>query len=77
MTVAELKNWLNDFDQDAEVCIGIQQIYGSNFAYDIADVEEHIVSQFYGENEKMVVITESSQMGIVDYAGYYDEEDYE
>lgn len=75
MTVAELKDWLDDFDDQSEVCIGVQQTYGSNFAYDIIEVQEYTVSEFYeDEKQKRVVISEGTQIGTVDYDGYYDED---
>ena len=72
MTVAELKNWLDDFDDDAEVCIGMYQRCGSNFAMNINEVAEYEINPFYDDSCKMVVIVEGSQMGTVDF----DSEDY-
>ena len=68
MTVRELINWLEDFDEDAEVIIGMQQTYGTDFAMEIENVSEENVNLFYGDSEdKFVVITEGSQIGSVDY----------
>lgn len=68
MTVRELINWLEDFDEDAEVVIGMQQTYGTDFAMEIENVSEENVNLFYGDSEdKFVVITEGSQIGSVDY----------
>lgn len=68
MTVKELINWLEDFDEDAEVIIGMQQTYGTDFAMEIENVSEENVNLFYGDSEdKFVVITEGSQIGSVDY----------
>lgn len=68
MTVRELINWLEDFDEDAEVVIGMQQTYGTDFAMEIRNVSEENVNLFYGDSEdKFVVITEGSQIGSVDY----------
>ena len=68
MTVRELINWLEDFDEDAEVVIGMQQTYGTNFAMEIENVSEENVNLFYEDSEdKFVVITEGSQIGSVDY----------
>ena len=68
MTVRELINWLEDFDEDAEVVIGMQQTYGTNFAMEIENVSDENVNLFYGDSEdKFVVITEGSQIGSVDY----------
>lgn len=64
---------LEDFDDDMEVRIGMQQTYGTDFAMNITDVEEYTVNSFYGEDYKAVVITEGSQCGSVDYNGEYDD----
>lgn len=67
MTVGELKAVLEDYDEDLTVCVGIIQTYGSNFATEIDDVDELTVDDFeYGE-EKKVVLTQGSQIGIVEY----------
>lgn len=68
MTVRELINWLEDFDDDAIVVIGMHQRYGSDFAMDIDDVSTETVDEWDGEETEMVVITEGSQMGSVHYA---------
>lgn len=68
MTVRELINWLEEFDEDAEVVIGIQQTYGTDFAIEIEDISNENVNLFYGDSEdKFVVITEGSQIGSVSY----------
>lgn len=68
MTVRELINWLEDFDEDAIVIIGMQQTYGTDFAMEIENVSDENVNLFYGDSEdKFVVITEGSQIGSVDY----------
>lgn len=72
MTVGELKELLEEFDDNADVCIGVQQTYGSNFAYHIDDIAKYDVNPFYDDSYRMVVITEGSQMGTVDFDG----EDY-
>ena len=76
MTVRDLIDALEDFDEDMEVRIGMIQNYGSNFAMDImCEIEEHNISSFYGDDYKAVVITEGGQVGTVNY--YDDEEDEE
>lgn len=76
MTVRDLIEELQNFDDDMEVMIGMRQTYGSDFAMDIEfDIEEHNIHAFYGENYKAVVITEGSQCGTVNYAD--DDEDDE
>lgn len=67
MTVGELKAALEDYDEDLLVCIGMIQSYGSNFATELDDVDEFTVDDWeYGE-EKKVVLTQGSQIGIVEY----------
>lgn len=76
MTVRDLIDALEEFDEDMEVRIGMIQNYGSNFAMDImCEVEEHNIRSFYGDDYKAVVITEGGQVGTVNY--YDDEEDEE
>ena len=75
MTVRDLIDELENFDEDMEVIIGMRQTYGSDFAMDIEfDIEEHSIHAFFGENYKAVVITEGSQCGVVDYNDEDDEE---
>lgn len=75
MKVRDLIEELQNFDDDAEVIIGMRQTYGSDFAMDIEyDIEEHKIMAFYGEDYKAVVITEGSQCGVVDYDDEYDDE---
>ena len=67
MTVGELKSILEDYNQDLPVCIGLIQTYGSNFATELDDIDEFTVDDWeYGE-ERKVVLTQGSQIGIVDY----------
>lgn len=78
MTVRELIDALEQFDEDMEVCIGMIQRYGSDFAMNICeDIEEHSIHSFYGKNYKAVVITEGEQVGTVDYDDSDDEDEYE
>ena len=67
MTVGELKAALEYYEEDLPVCIGMIQNYGSNFATELDDVDEFDVDDWeYGE-EKKVVLTQGSQIGIVCY----------
>ena len=67
MTVGELKTALEDYDEDLPVCVGMIQTYGSNFATELDDIDELTVDDWeYGE-EKKVVLTQGSQIGIVEY----------
>lgn len=68
MTVRELIDALEQFDDEAEVRIGMIQKYGSNFAMNICeDIEEHNIRRFYGNDIKAVVLTQGEQIGTVDY----------
>ena len=62
---------LDDFDDDAEVCIGEYQTYGCNFAYDIDEVEsDKSINGFYDDDmENVVLITMGSQIGTIDTEG--------
>lgn len=67
MTVGELKRILEDYDEDLPVCIGLIQTYGSSFATELDDIDEFTVDDWeYGE-EKKVILTQGSQIGIVEY----------
>ena len=73
MTVRDLIDALEEFDEDMEVRIGMIQNYGSNFAMKIMDnIAVHNINSFYGEDIQAVVLTEGNQVGTVDY----DEEDW-
>lgn len=72
MTVRDLIDELENFDEDMEVRIGMIQNYGSNFAMNISEVDEYKVKAWYGEDFNAVVITEGSQIGTVNY---YENED--
>lgn len=68
MTVRELINWLEDFDEDAEVVIGMRQRYGSDFAMEIGNISEEKVNLWdEDDGNPCIVITEGSQIGSVDY----------
>ena len=67
MTVGDLKVALENYDEDIPVCIGMIQSFGSNFATELDDIDEFTVDDWeYGE-EKKVVLTQGSQIGIVNY----------
>lgn len=68
MTVKEFINWLEDFDEDTEVVIGMQQRYGSDFAMEIGNISEEKVNLWDEDNENScIVITEGNQIGSVGY----------
>lgn len=73
MTVRELINILETYDDDMQVRIGMRQTFGSDFAMNIgSDIAEYNIESFRGTDYKAVVLTEGSQCGTVDYDG----EDY-
>lgn len=75
MTVRDLIEMLEEFDEDMEVRIGMIQNYGSNFAMNIRDdIAEHNIRSYYGDDFKAVVLTEGYQIGVVDYD---DDDEYE
>lgn len=67
MTVGELKELLEDFDDEMEVRIGMVQRYGTDFVYDINEVEENGVEAFYGDDYKAVMIMMGSQLGAINF----------
>ena len=76
MTVRDLIDILENYDDDMEVKIGMKQRYGCDFAMNICDdVEVHKIKSFWGSDYKALVITEGEQIGTVDYYGDEDEED--
>lgn len=77
MTVKELINWLEDFDEDAEVVIGMIQSRGMDFAMNIEEISTETVDDWDNGKHKMVVITEGNQIGSVcyKYGDEYDEYD--
>ena len=76
MTVRELIDVLETFDEDMEVRIGMYQNYGSNFAMDIDDDSaEHNIRSYYGDDFKAVVLTKGAQIGTVDYNDEDEEEE--
>ena len=74
MTVRDLIDILENYDDDMEVIIGMRQTYGTDFAMGIRDdVEVYEINAFYGKDYKAVVITEGEQCGSVDYDGEHDD----
>ncbi len=79
MTVREIINYLKQFDGNREVVVGEQQRYGSDFAYNIEDINKYPFNDWDNnyiaddEREKVVVITLGRQIGTIDY--YYDDDD--
>ena len=67
MTVRDLLEELENFDDDQKVVIGMQQNYGCDFAYTIYDTEELPVKDWDNEKEDMVVLTMGRQFGTVKY----------
>lgn len=67
MTVSELREELERFDDDMEICIGMEQNYGSNFAYTISETEIYDVKDWDNDREEKVVISMGRQFGTVKY----------
>lgn len=68
MTVRDLIDALEKFDEDMEVRIGMIQNHGSNFAMKIMyNIAVHNINSFYGEDMQAVVLTEGNKVGTVDY----------
>lgn len=68
MTVRDLIDALEEFDENMEVRIGMIQHYGSNFAMKIMNnIAVHNINNFYEEDIQAVVLTEGNKVGTVDY----------
>ena len=67
MTVRELIETLEDYDEEMEVCIGMIQNYGSNFAYSVCETEAYDVNDFDKGTSEMLVLTMGRQFGKVRY----------
>ena len=62
MTVGELKELLDNFDDDMEVVI---QPYNSMYVDGISDANIEDLRPFYGTGREVLVITSSGQEGAV------------
>lgn len=67
MTVREMIDILEDFDEDMDVVIGMQQRYGSDFAMNVVCIDETDVNDWDGELATKCVITQGKQIGTVHY----------
>ena len=67
MTVSELISMLEEYDGDTEVVIAEYQRYGSDFAYDVGEVEEGLYNDWGDEDseepKECVQIMLGSQIG--------------
>lgn len=67
MTVSELISMLEEYDGDTEVVIAEYQRYGSDFAYDVGEVEEGLYNDWDDEDgeepKECVQIMLGSQIG--------------
>ena len=71
MTVRELINELERFEDDDEVCIGMYQNYGTNFVMEINEVEESRIHNYDDEDDDYrVMIIEGRQFGSIDSEEY-------
>lgn len=76
MTVRDLIDILETYNDDMKVRIGMRQTYGTDFAMDVEyDIEERKIRAFYGNDYKAVVITEGSQCGAVVYNDNEDDDE--
>jgi len=73
MTVGELMDILENYDEDTRVVIGVIRRCGSKkyfamdyFAMDICEVEECKTNIWDDDNDNAVVITEGMRIGSVD-----------
>ena len=67
MTVKGLISWLQNYDEDTEVMIGMYQDYGSDFAYTIDEIEDSKgFRSFYGDDkEDVIFLLEGEQCGVI------------
>jgi len=67
MTVKGLISWLQNYDEDTEVMIGMYQRYGSDFAYIIDEIEDTKgFHSFYGDDkEDVIFLLEGDQCGVI------------
>ena len=66
MTVGELIEKLEDFEEDREVAIGMFQRYGSNFVNEIYDVDSYTVDDWEVEERcNEVLIIQGGQIGTI------------
>ncbi len=79
MTVGNLKEILDCYDDEQKIVIGQYQNYGSNFVYNICDdVEENGINKFYGNNIKdAVMLILGNQIGTIKQYDDDDDEDDE
>ena len=65
MTVKNLIEMLQQYDEGTEIMIGKYQRYGSDFAYEIKRIEDRKVFSGYfdGENSNVIFLLEGSQEG--------------
>ena len=65
MTIRDLIDELENFDEDMEICLGMFQNYGSDFVMRIAEIEEYGINNWNEEDEHMVVLVEGRQFGTI------------
>ena len=67
MTVRELMEILERYDEDAPVVIGMYQTYGSNFVMNICEVDEEDGVRMWDDDDMdsgdCVILIEGSQIG--------------
>ena len=65
MTVKQLKELLNNFNDTDYVCIADQNTWGSSYAYSVSRVQRTTLTPYHGEDERVVVIRRDDQIGAV------------
>lgn len=65
MTVKELKNLLNQFNDADYVCIADQNSMLTNYAYSVGRVQRTTLTPYHGEDERVVVIHREYQIGTI------------
>lgn len=67
MTVRELMEILENYDEDAPVLIGMYQTYGSNFVMNICEVDEEDGVRMWDDDDvnpgDCVILIEGGQIG--------------
>ena len=66
MTVRELIEELEQFDEDEVVCIGMFQNYGTDFVMEIAEIEAYGIHNWDDrDDDHRVILVEGRQFGSI------------
>lgn len=67
MTIKELKELLEQFDENKRVCIADSSRYGNAYAYNIMGAKEVTLSPYWSDDEELIVrIRMGEQIGTVE-----------